>query len=205
VLVHTFGPGGKVGEEWEEALCIPLAFPSLHLYKEVLAMRSVSAGITGQGLTGLSWSQDAALAEYVAEDPMPRAAVAGGAVNVSPPRPWAKATYSLDGFNSLQFVVDGLNACYRGLKLKKSKLYTPAPTPTVPHCTHGYHAHPGSCPTDGCASSAMFAVAKAMASLPPVVVEFVANTSGSVTEEIRSTLASVFPHVACEMWKLQVV
>jgi hypothetical protein len=50
----------------------------------------------------------------------------------------------------------------------------------------------------------MFAVAKAMASLPPVVVEFVAN-SGSVTEEIRSTLASVFPHVACEMWKLQVV
>lgn len=144
VLVHTFGPGGKAGEEWEEALCIPLAFPNLKMYASLFAAlaalpdpssrfgASLGLGPGVAELKDLGWSQDAALAEYVAEVSTRRAAVNDGygtvTVPPSPHRPWATVAYSLDGFNSLQFVVDGFNACCRGVKLTPNVLYHPAAT-----------------------------------------------------------------------------
>ena len=137
VDVHTFTGAGKVVEEWREAFCIPLDFERYSpytaedmwialfhprgYYPETPSSYSPRPAVTSFHPENvlrafLSAAGTPAPGGHVAEDP----AVTAG-------RQAAAATYSLDGYNSLSYAVDALNAC------KWNMVVTPTvPPPSAP-------------------------------------------------------------------------
>jgi hypothetical protein len=187
VVVHSFGPGGRTTGLWPEALSLPLRFnPALKDF-ELPTSHGVSAPAgyvrLSNALPGLSsshggrLSQADALARFLA----PAVAPAGAPVPIPATAVWRTARYSLDGYTSVDFVVEALNSCYYGVEVMLHPLLSPPPAPPATVARYDY--------------------------IPDirVCVDFTPNHAGSVAEMVRAALATTFPHLAPELWKLQLV
>ncbi len=191
VQVHTFTPAGLVVEVWEEALCIPLELDeseAAYIAGEELRRQWLASGggpgkvfhgaaampgpvfvnLPGATSGTLGWQQSALnyLAPPVA--PAPPAPPTRGHVSsprATPLKSWMSTPYSIDGFNSLVFVVEGLSACHWGFTLDKIE-------------SSGVLRYRARSPK---------------------------HSKPSVAARIRAALAEVFPGMASELWRLQVV
>jgi hypothetical protein len=182
-VVHSFGPGGRTTEVWPEALSLPLRFhPALALEGHLVPgynTGTIHAGFLRlmNALPGLSngrggLSQADALARFLA----PAVAPAGAPVPKPATAVWRTARYSLDGYTSVDFVVEALNSCYSGVELVPHPLLSPPPAPPAGHFPDIW-----------------------------ICVDFTPSHAGSVAEMVRAALATTFPHLAPELWKLQLV